>query len=190
MGGHSQSCLQNTPFQNTLLTHCFLPTPVSSWPLSHSTSPAVPSLRPPCPPLLSPRVLKSPSLPHTGQATQAPLRTWALALRSRLPPGLSSTCYLSWPCYTRREAPVWPIFHWTLFMELRTFLVVQTVKASVCNAGDPGLIPGLGRSSGEGNGNPPQYSCLENPMDRKSLVGSYSPWGRKESHTTERLNWT
>ena len=38
------------------------------------------------------------------------------------------------------------------------------VKASACNAGDLGLIPGLGRSSGEGNGNPLQYSCLENPM--------------------------
>ena len=38
-------------------------------------------------------------------------------------------------------------------------------KASACNAGDPGLIPGLGRSPGEGNGNPLQYSCLENPMD-------------------------
>ena len=38
-------------------------------------------------------------------------------------------------------------------------------KASACNAGDPGLIPGLGRSSGEGNGNPLQYSCLENLMD-------------------------
>ena len=37
-------------------------------------------------------------------------------------------------------------------------------KASVCNAGDPGSIPGLGRSPGEGNGNPLQYSCLENPM--------------------------
>ena len=40
------------------------------------------------------------------------------------------------------------------------------VKASACKAGDPGLIPGLGRSPGEGNGNPVQYSCLENPMDR------------------------
>ena len=36
---------------------------------------------------------------------------------------------------------------------------------SACNAGDPGSIPGLGRSPGEGNGNPLQYSCLENPMD-------------------------
>ena len=38
-------------------------------------------------------------------------------------------------------------------------------KEFACNAGDPGLIPGLGRSPGEGNGNPLQYSCLENPMD-------------------------
>ena len=39
-------------------------------------------------------------------------------------------------------------------------------KASVYNAGDPGSVPGSGRSPGEGNGNPLQYSCLENPMDR------------------------
>ena len=38
-------------------------------------------------------------------------------------------------------------------------------KAYAYNAGDPGLIPGLGRSPGEGNGNPLQYSCLENPTD-------------------------
>ena len=40
------------------------------------------------------------------------------------------------------------------------------VKNLLCDAGDPGLIPGSGRSLGEGNGNPLQYSCLENPMDR------------------------
>ena len=39
-------------------------------------------------------------------------------------------------------------------------------KESTCNAGDLGLIPRLGRSPGEGNGNPLQYSCLENSMDR------------------------
>ena len=38
-------------------------------------------------------------------------------------------------------------------------------KVSAYNAGDPGSVPGLGRSPGEGNGNPLQYSCLENPMD-------------------------
>ena len=44
-------------------------------------------------------------------------------------------------------------------------LVAQTVTASAYNAGDPGSIPGSGRSPGERNGNPLQYSCLENPMD-------------------------
>ena len=39
-------------------------------------------------------------------------------------------------------------------------------KESACNAGDLSSIPGLGRSPGEGNGNPLQHSCLENPMDR------------------------
>ena len=39
------------------------------------------------------------------------------------------------------------------------------VRESASNAGDPGSIPGSGRSPGEGNGNPLQYSCLENPMD-------------------------
>ena len=41
-------------------------------------------------------------------------------------------------------------------------------KASACNVGDLGSIPGSGRSSGEGNGNPLQYSCLGNPMDREA----------------------
>ena len=41
-------------------------------------------------------------------------------------------------------------------------------KASDCNAGDPGSIPQSGRFPGKGNGNPLQYSCLENPMDRKA----------------------
>ena len=40
-------------------------------------------------------------------------------------------------------------------------------KGSACNAGDLGLIPGLGRSPAEGNGNPLQYCCLGNPMDRE-----------------------
>ena len=54
------------------------------------------------------------------------------------------------------------------------------VKASSCNSGDPGSSPGLGRSSGEGNGNAIQYSCLENFMDRGAWQATYSPWGCKE----------
>ena len=45
-------------------------------------------------------------------------------------------------------------------------LVAQMIKESACNAGDLGSIPGLGRSSGEENDYPLQYSCLENPMER------------------------
>ena len=60
-------------------------------------------------------------------------------------------------------------------------------KASVCNAGDPGSIPRLGRSPGEGNGSPLQHSCLEKSHGRWSLVG-YLPQGRKESDTPEGLH--
>ena len=45
-------------------------------------------------------------------------------------------------------------------------------KESACNAGDPSLIPGSGRSPGEGNGNPLQCSCLGNPTDREARYGS------------------
>ena len=49
---------------------------------------------------------------------------------------------------------------------LRGFPGGSDSKASACSAGDPGLISGSGRSLGEGNGNPLQYSCLGNPVDR------------------------
>ena len=53
--------------------------------------------------------------------------------------------------------------------QLRGFPDGSDSKESACTAGDLGLIPGSGRSPGEGNGNPLQYSCLENPMDRGGL---------------------
>ena len=62
-------------------------------------------------------------------------------------------------------------------------------KESACNAGDPGSIPGLGRPLKEGNIEPLQYSCLENPMDRGAWQAAVH-WGCKESHTTERLTPT
>ena len=60
-------------------------------------------------------------------------------------------------------------------------------KESACSARDLGLIPGLQRSPGEGNGNLLQYSCLGNPKDRGVWRG-YSLWCRKESDMTERLS--
>ena len=70
--------------------------------------------------------------------------------------------------------------HWIYQQELKRLSSIQKLaqdclcgfpdgsegKASACNAGDPGSIPGSGRFLGEGNGNPLQYSCLENSMDR------------------------
>ena len=57
-------------------------------------------------------------------------------------------------------------------------------KESACNAGDPGSIPGSGRSPGEGNGNPLQCFCLENSTDRRALWATVHR-GRTESDTTE-----
>ena len=60
-------------------------------------------------------------------------------------------------------------------------------KASACNAGDLGSIPGLGRSPGEGKGYPLQYSGLENSI-ACILHGLHTPWGHRESYTTEWLS--
>ena len=59
-------------------------------------------------------------------------------------------------------------------------------KEYAYNTGDPNSIPGWGRSSGEGNGNPFQYSCLKNSMDRG--VWRLQSMGSKESDTTEQLS--
>ena len=81
--------------------------------------------------------------------------------------------------------------------KVRTFNEVYTAymglpwwlrgKESACNAGDPGSIPGSGRSPGGGNGNPLQYSCLEKPMDRGAWRATVCG-GRTESDMTEQLS--
>ena len=57
-------------------------------------------------------------------------------------------------------------------------------KESARSAGDLGWIPGLGRSPGEGNGNPLWYPCRENSLGQRSLTGC-SPWGHNYSDTAE-----
>ena len=64
------------------------------------------------------------------------------------------------------------------YLSFRVFLGGSDSKESALSAGDPGLIPGSGRSPGEGNGSPLQDSCLEHPMDR--------PCSCKVSDTTEQ----
>ncbi|CAM9510333.1 unnamed protein product [Rangifer tarandus platyrhynchus] len=88
------------------------------------------------------------------------------------------------PTLSRLACPGYPADSstWMSFIQLTTAITMLTSspqtclaldfpggsdgKASAYNVGDLGSIPGLGRSPGEGNGNPLQYSCLENPMDR------------------------
>ena len=60
--------------------------------------------------------------------------------------------------------------------------MVKNPPASVGDTGDKGLIPGLGRSPGEGSGNPLQCSCLENPMDREA-------WQATQSMDSQRLGY-
>ena len=70
----------------------------------------------------------------------------------------------------------WVTNSWIQLSDWTTMLMVLNIsvgfpggsdgKEPACNSGDPDSIPGLGRSPGKGNGNPLQYSCLENPMDR------------------------
>ena len=88
-----------------------------------------------------------------------------------------------------------PIFnHVTALTIKKIFTLLKTGfpcgsagKEFACDAGDLGLIPGLGRSPGGRHGNPLQYSCLENPHGQRSLAG-YSPCGLKELDTTEWLS--
>ena len=97
------------------------------------------------------------------------------------PPTMLETLVDSWVrnvCWRRDRLPT-PV----LFLG---FPCGSAGKESACDAGDLGLIPGLGRSPREGKGYPLQYSGLENPHGQRSLAG-YNPWGHKESDTIERL---
>ena len=106
------------------------------------------------------------------------MKYWAslIAQLVKNPPAMQETPFDSWVwkiCWRRDRQPT-PLF--------LGFPCGSAGKESICNVGDLGSIPGLGRSSGEGKGYPLQYCGLENSMD-------YSPWGRKESDMIERLSF-
>ena len=75
-----------------------------------------------------------------------------------------------------------------LWSTIKSFPGGSDGKKSACNAGDPGSIPGLGRSPGERNVNPLQHSCLENAMNR--VVRQATAHVVAESDTTEQLSHT
>ena len=73
-------------------------------------------------------------------------------------------------------------------MSLRGGSVVKNLSANARDAGDTGSTPGLGRFPGGGNGNPLQYSCLEDLMDREAICTGYSTCGCKELDMTEHTH--
>ena len=77
------------------------------------------------------------------------------------------SCSVCW-CVNVHSSLLWAfVFLWYVYSFIYLgFPRGSDGKTSACNGGDLGSIPGLGRSPGDGNGNPLQYSCLENPMDR------------------------
>ena len=105
-------------------------------------------------------------------ATHSSILAWRIPLAEN--PGSYS------PLDTTEQLSV--SFYTELDSKFRDFPGSSDGKEFACNAGDPGSILGSGRTPGEGNGNPLQYSCLEISMDR--------PWSHKESDTTEWLTHT
>ena len=83
---------------------------------------------------------------------------------------------------TWKQPKCWSADDWFKRMWYMDFPGGSAGKEFTCNAGDLGSIPGLGRSRGEGNGFPLQYSGVENSMD-------HSPWSHKESNMTEILHF-
>ena len=86
-------------------------------------------------------------------------------------------------CKCLKQCPAYGRCFIHIIMVIMGFPGGSDGRQSTFHAGDVGSVPGLGRFLGEGSGYPLQYSCLENPMDRGAWQ-DYSPWGCKESDTT------
>ena len=90
----------------------------------------------------------------------------------------------TWSSLCLTSLTFWPLITSLL---IKSFPGGSNGAESACNVGDPGLTPGSGRSFGEGDGNPLQYSCLRNPMNRGFGGRQYNLCSHKDSHMTERL---
>ena len=103
-------------------------------------------------------------------------------VRDEILPHRLNTLFHVVKCLCHCEGQIWTSVSLRLVLILKYFPGGSDGKESACNGGDLGLISGWGRSPGEGNSNPFQYSCQE--------PGGYRLWGCKESDTTERLELT
>ena len=150
-----------------LQTLCRLPPPSSSSSVSVQLATGIRNHQIPRSASLYLRVGSCPSLPTTYpffSTTSSSLEA------SSLPPLGSDLSAVSFSFHVLDELPKW--------------LSGKNLPANAGDARDEGSVPGPGRSPGVGNGNPLQYYCLQKSHGQRSLVG-YSPWGRKESDTTE-----
>ena len=111
--------------------------------------------------------------PRASRKECSPSNTQILALRHRCQTSDLQNCKIINGCFPDG-------------LDKESALVKNLSKKSACNAGDLGLIPGLGRSLGERNGKPLQYSYLEKSHEQRGLVG-YSPWDCKEWDMTEQI---
>ena len=134
--------------------------------------------------IFSPIVVQMP--PQTTGFPVAPSAFWVCESKP-----LAQSCFQSQTTHTvgRNHIKWWGTGTWQFCLYIRNtgFPGGSDGKESARNAGDPGSTSGLGRSPAEGNGNRLQYCCLENSIDRGAWRATVSPWGRKESDTTELL---
>ena len=98
-------------------------------------------------------------------ATHSSILAWKVGLQSVK---YDPTDLVHTKMVTSYISAVLTVSYFSSYFYLWNFPGGSDSKVSAYNAGDPGSIPGLRRSSGEGNGNPLQFSCLENPMERES----------------------
>ena len=117
---------------------------------------------------------------HTHTHTQLYTHTHTYTFQTLFPYRLLQNVEFSFLCCIVGP-PCWLSILYTVVCIWR-FPSWRSGRESTCSAGDTSSIPGSGRSPGEGNANPLQYSCLENPMDRGALLATLFHGVAKELH--------